>query len=101
MKKVPHGIFVDIEMINKREDKDLIDVHAVIYCERESHKGIIIGKGGNMLKSIGQKARIDIEKVNGEQNQSSNMGKGREELERKGKARLDILGTNRKVNQYV
>jgi GTP-binding protein Era len=63
--EVPHGIFVDIEMINKREDKDIIDVHAVIYCEKESHKGIIIGKGGNMLKSIGQKARLDIEKLMG------------------------------------
>ena len=59
--EVPHGIFVEIERISKREDKDLIDVNAVIYCERESHKGIIIGKNGRMLKSIGRSARQDIE----------------------------------------
>jgi len=63
--EVPHGIFVDIEQISKREDKDIIDVHAVIYCERESHKGIIIGKNGNMLKTIGQSARMDIERLMG------------------------------------
>lgn len=65
--EVPHGIFVDIEKISKREDKDLIDVNAVIYCERESHKGIIIGKNGRMLKTIGSSARIDIEKLLGSQ----------------------------------
>ncbi len=63
--EVPHGIFVDIELIQKREDRDLIDVHAVIYCERDSHKGIIIGKGGSMLKNIGKSARMDIEKLMG------------------------------------
>ncbi len=63
--EVPHGIFVDIESISEREDKDLIDVHATIYCEKESHKGIIIGKRGRMLKDIGQKARMDIEKLLG------------------------------------
>ncbi len=50
----PHGIFVAIDSIEKREDKDLIDVHATIYCEKESHKGIIIGKRGQMLKEIGK-----------------------------------------------
>ncbi|NLX61374.1 MAG: GTPase Era [Tissierellia bacterium] len=65
--EVPHGIFVEIERISKREDKDLIDVNAVIYCERESHKGIIIGKNGRMLKSIGRSARQDIEKLLGSQ----------------------------------
>lgn len=65
--EVPHGIFVEIEQIKKREEKDLIDVHAVIFCERNSHKGIIIGKGGRMLKSIGQRARVDIERLLGSQ----------------------------------
>lgn len=65
--EVPHGIFVEIERISKREDKDLIDVNAVIYCERESHKGIIIGKNGRMLKAIGKSAREDIEKLLGSQ----------------------------------
>ena len=65
--EVPHGIFVDIEKISQREDKDLIDVHATIYCEKESHKGIVIGKRGQMLKKIGKDARIDIEKLLGSQ----------------------------------
>ena len=65
--EVPHGIFVSIEQINEREEKNLIDVHAVIYCEKESHKGIIIGKGGRMLKEIGKNARIDLEKLLGSQ----------------------------------
>ncbi|NLY78086.1 MAG: GTPase Era [Tissierellia bacterium] len=63
--EVPHGIVVDIEQIKEREDKDLLDVHAVIYCEKESHKGIIIGKGGKMLKTIGSSARMDIERLMG------------------------------------
>lgn len=65
--EVPHGIFVAIDSIEKREDKDLIDVHATIYCEKESHKGIIIGKRGQMLKEIGKSARLDIEKLLGSQ----------------------------------
>lgn len=63
--EVPHGIAVDIEMIKNRQDKDIIDVNAVIYCERESHKGIIIGKGGRKLKGIGKSARLDIERLMG------------------------------------
>ena len=65
--EVPHGIFVSIEQISEREEKNLIDVHAVIYCEKESHKGIVIGKGGRMLKEIGKNARIDLEKLLGSQ----------------------------------
>lgn len=65
--EVPHGIFVEIERISQREDKDLIDVNAVIYCERESHKGIVIGKNGRMLKAIGKAAREDIERLLGSQ----------------------------------
>lgn len=65
--EVPHGVFIAIDMINTRDDKDIIDVHATIYCEKESHKGIIIGKNGRKLKGIGKSARIDIENLLGSQ----------------------------------
>ena len=58
--EIPHGIAVEINSMKKRQDKNLVDIQAVIYCERESHKGIIIGKGGVMLKKIGSTARHDI-----------------------------------------
>jgi GTP-binding protein Era len=58
--EVPHGLGVDIEKMEIREN-GLTDIWATIYCERESHKGIIIGKGGAMLKEIGQRARGEIE----------------------------------------
>lgn len=60
-KEVPHGIAVGIESINFRDDKDLVDITATIYCERDSHKGIIIGKSGSMLKKIGTASRHDLE----------------------------------------
>lgn len=63
--EVPHGIFVGIDSIKDRDNKELIDVHATIYCEKETHKGIVIGKQGKMLKEIGRSARIDIEKLLG------------------------------------
>jgi len=63
--EVPHGIAVEIDSIKERENKDLIDINATIYCERDSHKGIIIGKDGRKLKGIGKSARIDIEKLMG------------------------------------
>ncbi len=57
--EIPHGIAVSIEKMQYR--KDLCDIEATIVCERDSHKGIIIGKGGSMLKRIGSAARPDIE----------------------------------------
>ena len=63
--EVPHGVAVGIESMRKREDKDIIDINAVIYCERNSHKGIIIGKEGRKLKGIGKSAREDIERLLG------------------------------------
>ncbi len=63
--EVPHGIAVDIDLIRPRENQDVIDINATIYCERNSHKGIIIGKGGRKLKGIGKSARNDIEKLLG------------------------------------
>ena len=63
--EVPHGIGVEIERIHDREDKNLTEVMASIICEKSSHKGIIIGKGGRMLKSIGSQARVDMERFLG------------------------------------
>ena len=59
--EIPHGIAVSIERMKEREDKPIIDIEAVIYCERESHKGIVIGKKGAMLKEISTNARHDLE----------------------------------------
>ena len=61
-REVPHGSAVFVERMKERHDSDIIDIDAVIYCERDSHKGIIIGKGGSMLKKIGTYARQDMEK---------------------------------------
>ena len=61
-KEIPHGIAVSIEKMREREDKDILDIEATIYCERESHKGIVIGKGGKMLKKISTYARQDMER---------------------------------------
>lgn len=60
-KEIPHGIAVSIEKMREREDKEILDIEATIYCEKESHKGIIIGKGGSMLKKISTYARQDME----------------------------------------
>ena len=62
--EVPHGIYVEVEKMNLRKNKqgeDIYDIEATIYCLRDSHKGIIIGKNGEMLKRIGRAARIDME----------------------------------------
>ena len=62
--EVPHGIYVEVEKMKYRKNQKgepMYDIEATIYCLRNSHKGIIIGKGGNMLKRIGQSARIDME----------------------------------------
>jgi len=63
--EVPHGTGVEIISFKERAGKDLIDIEANIYCEKESHKGILIGKGGNMLKRIGTLARAEIENLLG------------------------------------
>ena len=64
--EVPHGIYVEVESFKERKTtkgEDIIDIDAVINCLRESHKGIIIGKGGNLLKRISTYARQDLEKM--------------------------------------
>ena len=60
--EIPHGIAVSIEKMREREDKPILDIDAVIYCERESHKGIIIGKKGAMLKEVSTNARHELER---------------------------------------
>lgn len=59
--EIPHGIAVTVEEMKERNDKDLLDIQATIFCERDSHKGIIIGKNGSMLKKIGSLARAELE----------------------------------------
>lgn len=59
--EIPHGIAVAIERMKERPDGRLVDIDATIICERDSHKGIIIGKQGAMLKRIGTEARKEIE----------------------------------------
>lgn len=65
MEEIPHGIGVEIMSIEERKDRDLTHIHATIYVEKKSHKGMVIGKKGLMLKKIGQKAREDIERLLG------------------------------------
>lgn len=60
-KEIPHGIAVAVEKMSERQDKDILDIEATIYCERESHKGMVIGKNGAMLKKISTYARQDME----------------------------------------
>lgn len=62
--EVPHGIYIEVEKMklrNNKQGEEIYDVEATIYCLKESHKGIIIGKNGEMLKRIGRSARIDME----------------------------------------
>ena len=61
--EIPHGIAVAIDRMKERPDGTMIDIDATIICEKDSHKGIIIGKGGAMLRRIGSQARMEIEKM--------------------------------------
>lgn len=63
--EIPHGIAVGIETMKERSSGGFFDIEATIVCEKDSHKGIIIGKGGQMLKKIGTKARLQIEALLG------------------------------------
>lgn len=64
-KEIPHGIGVEVEKLEREEERGLTNIDAVIYCERESHKGIIIGAGGRMLKKIASAAREDMQMLFG------------------------------------
>ena len=61
--EIPHGIAVYIDRMKERTGQNIIDIDATIVCERDSHKGIIIGKGGSMLKKIGSNARYEMERL--------------------------------------
>jgi len=61
--EIPHGIAVEIDTWSYRKGGDMVDIEAAVVCEKDSHKGIIIGKGGGMLKKIGSAARKDIENL--------------------------------------
>lgn len=61
--EIPHGVFVEIESMKKRTDSEIFDINSIIYCERSTHKGIIIGKNGEMLKRIASSARVDCENL--------------------------------------
>ena len=63
-KEIPHGTAVEITNFSER-DSGITDIEATIYCEKESHKRIIIGKGGSMLRKVGELARKDIEELTG------------------------------------
>ena len=63
--EVPHGVGVEVVRYKENEEQDILGIDANIYCEKASHKGIIIGKGGAMLKKIGTRAREDIERLMG------------------------------------
>ena len=59
--EVPHGTAVSVESFRERPEQNLLDIEATIYCEKDSHKGIVIGKGGAMLKKIASEARVELE----------------------------------------
>lgn len=61
-REIPHGTAVAIEKMHERDTGDIMDIEATIYCEKDSHKGIIIGKNGEMLKRVSTRAREDMEK---------------------------------------
>jgi GTP-binding protein Era len=61
--EIPYGVAVQVESFTEAPDRDLIEIHAVIHVDRESHKRIIVGKGGQMIRAIGQAARFDIERL--------------------------------------
>ena len=61
--EIPHGIAVAIDVMKERQRGGIIDIEATIICERDSHKGIIIGKQGSMLKKIGSNARYEMERL--------------------------------------
>ncbi len=65
--EVPHSVAVEVDEMVEREDKDILEIYATIYVERDSQKGIIIGKEGRMLKEIGKQSRLEIESLVGKQ----------------------------------
>lgn len=64
--ELPHSLAVTIDEMNQREGKDMLDIHANVWVERDSQKGIIVGRGGERIKDVGSKSRIEIEKLLGQ-----------------------------------
>lgn len=64
--EVPHGVYVEVNSMKVRGNKDILDIEAFIFCEKESHKAIIIGKNGQMLRKIGSSARTELESLFGQ-----------------------------------
>jgi GTP-binding protein Era len=64
--ELPHSLAVTIDEMNQREGKDMMDIHANVWVERDSQKGIIVGRGGDRIKDVGSKSRIEIEKLIGQ-----------------------------------
>lgn len=96
--EVPHGIFVEVEKMKQRKNKNkenIYDIEATIYCLRDSHKGIIIGKNGEMLKRIGRAARIDMEENFGVKVNLKTWVKVKEKWKENENLVNKILGTNR------
>lgn len=96
--EVPHGIFVEVEKMKQRKNKgkeDIYDIEATIYCLRDSHKGIIIGKNGEMLKRIGRAARIDMEENFGVKVNLKTWVKVKEKWKENESLVNKILGTNK------
>lgn len=61
--EIPHGTAVEVMMLKENEKNGVINIHSTIYCEKESHKSMLIGKNGSMIKKIGESSRMDIEKL--------------------------------------
>ena len=78
--EIPHGIAVVVERFKERPDTDLIDIDVNIYCERESHKGMVIGKGGTMLKKDRQCSPCRLRGVSWLPGQSAVLGQGKVRL---------------------
>jgi GTP-binding protein Era len=64
--ELPHSLAVTIDEVNQREGKNMLDIHANVWVERDSQKGIIVGRGGERIKDVGSKSRIEIEKLIGQ-----------------------------------
>ena len=63
--EIPHGIAVTVESMKEREDKEILDIQMNIFCEKKSHKGIVIGKNGTLLKNAATDARLELEQFFG------------------------------------
>jgi GTP-binding protein Era len=63
--EVPYGVAVEVERFEEKPEKHLVVIHATVFVARDSHKGILLGRGGSMIRSIGQAARRDIERFLG------------------------------------